>query len=106
MYLLFAPQEKLMLAIEQEILREHTRAARAVANLNQPLSVCTILCEEEIYNLQELEQVLPGLQPPVQLQWTAISIVLLSHLLILISFHSFPPTTQPALSLSLSLSVL
>ena len=57
-----------MLAIEQEILREHTRAARAVANLNQPLSVCTILCEEEIYNLQELEQVLPGLRPPVQLQ--------------------------------------
>lgn len=47
-----------MLAIEQEILREHARAARAVANLNQPLSVCTILCEEEIYNLQELEQVL------------------------------------------------
>jgi hypothetical protein len=46
-----------MLAIEQEILREHARAARAIANLNQPLSVCTILCEEEIYNLQELDQV-------------------------------------------------
>ncbi|KAK7115308.1 uncharacterized protein [Littorina saxatilis] len=49
-------REKLMLAIEQEILREHARAARAVANQNQPLSVCTILCEEEIYNLQELDQ--------------------------------------------------
>ncbi|XP_076449038.1 uncharacterized protein LOC143285550 isoform X3 [Babylonia areolata] len=50
-------REKLMLAIEQEILREHARAARAVANQNQPLSVCTILCEEEIYNLHELDQV-------------------------------------------------
>nr|KAG5712711.1 hypothetical protein BaRGS_029766 [Batillaria attramentaria] len=49
-------QEKLMLSIEQEILREHVRAARAMANQSQPLSVCTILCEEEIYNLQELEQ--------------------------------------------------
>ena len=94
-----------MLAIEQEILREHTRAARAVANLNQPLSVCTILCEEEIYNLQELEQVLPGLRPPVQLQWAAISTVLLSHLLILISLSipSQPPNLH-SLSLSLSLS--
>ncbi|XP_025114689.1 LOW QUALITY PROTEIN: ankyrin repeat domain-containing protein 11-like [Pomacea canaliculata] len=50
-------REKLMLAKEQEILREHARAARAIANQSQPLSVCTILREEEIYNLPELEQV-------------------------------------------------
>ena len=46
-----------MLSIEQEILREHGRAARAMANQRLPFSVCTILREEEIYNLQELEQV-------------------------------------------------
>ena len=50
-------QEKLILSIEQEILREHGRAARAMANQRLPFSVCTILREEEIYNLQELEQV-------------------------------------------------
>lgn len=50
-------REKLMLSIEQEILREHGRAARAMANQRLPFSVCTILREEEIYNLQELEQV-------------------------------------------------
>ena len=46
-----------MLSIEQEILREHGRAARAMANQTLPFSVCTILREEEIYNQQELEQV-------------------------------------------------
>ncbi|XP_059149695.1 ankyrin repeat domain-containing protein 11-like isoform X2 [Physella acuta] len=50
-------REKLMLSIEQEILREHGRAARAMANQTLPFSVCTILREEEIYNQQELEQV-------------------------------------------------
>ncbi|GFN79201.1 ankyrin repeat domain-containing protein [Plakobranchus ocellatus] len=50
-------REKLMLSIEQEILREHGRAARAMANQRLPFSVCTILREEEIYNMQELEQV-------------------------------------------------
>jgi len=49
-------REKLMLSIEQEILREHGRAARAMANQTLPFSVCTILREEEIYNQQELEQ--------------------------------------------------
>ncbi|XP_046575490.1 ankyrin repeat domain-containing protein 11-like [Haliotis rubra] len=49
-------REKLMLSIEQEILREHGRAARALANQSLPLSVCTILKDEEIYNMQELEQ--------------------------------------------------
>lgn len=46
-----------MLSIEQEILREHARAARAMANQTLPFSVCTILREEEIYNQQELQQV-------------------------------------------------
>lgn len=53
-----------MLAKEQEILREHARAARAIANQSQPLSVCTILREEEIYNLPELEQVKLSTCPP------------------------------------------
>lgn len=50
-------KEKLMLSIEQEMLREHARAARAQNNQSIPLSVCTILRDEEIYNLIEAEQV-------------------------------------------------
>lgn len=50
-------QEKLVLAKEQEIIREHGRAARALANQSQPLSVCTILREDEIYNNMDYEQV-------------------------------------------------
>ncbi|XP_053400907.1 ankyrin repeat domain-containing protein 12-like isoform X2 [Mercenaria mercenaria] len=46
-------REKLILSIEQEILREHGRAARAIANQGTPLSVCTILRDEEIYNFTE-----------------------------------------------------
>lgn len=46
-------REKLILSIEQEILREHGRAARALANQGTPLSVCTILRDEEIYNFTE-----------------------------------------------------
>lgn len=46
-----------MLSIEQEMLREHARAARAQNNQSIPLSVCTILRDEEIYNLIEAEQV-------------------------------------------------
>merc|ERR1712226_362679 len=34
---------------EQEILRVHGRAARALANQSLPYSVCTILRDEEIY---------------------------------------------------------
>ena len=36
-------KEKLVLAVEQEILRVHGRAARALANQTLPYSVCTIL---------------------------------------------------------------
>ena len=36
-------KEKLVLAVEQEILRVHGRAARALANQSLPFSVCTIL---------------------------------------------------------------
>lgn len=50
-------QEKLILSIEQEILREHGRAARALANQGTPLSVCTILRDEEIYNFTEVRLV-------------------------------------------------
>ena len=44
-----------MLSIEQEILRVHGRAARALANQSTPLSVCAILRDEEIYNTIEAE---------------------------------------------------
>lgn len=46
-------QEKLILSREQEILREHGRWERAIANHGTPLSVCTILRDEEIYNFTE-----------------------------------------------------
>ena len=41
-------KEKLVLAVEQEILRVHGRAARALANQSLPYSVCTILRDEEV----------------------------------------------------------
>merc|ERR1719367_1280837 len=47
-------KEKLVLAVEQEILRVHGRAARALANQTVPYSVCTILRDEDIYNPSEL----------------------------------------------------
>ncbi|KAL4235180.1 ankyrin repeat [Mactra antiquata] len=46
-------REKLILSIEQEILRVHGRAACALANQGTPLSVCAILRDEEIYNFTE-----------------------------------------------------
>ena len=49
-YFFVAFQEKLILSIEQEILRVHGRAARAMANQSIPLSVCAILRDEDIYN--------------------------------------------------------
>ncbi|CAH1123395.1 unnamed protein product [Ceutorhynchus assimilis] len=49
-------KEKLVLAVEQEILRVHGRAARALANQSLPSSVCTILRDEEVYNLITPEQ--------------------------------------------------
>lgn len=49
-------KDKLMLAVEQEIVRVYGNAARAVANQNVPLSVCSILKDEEVYNHVEPEQ--------------------------------------------------
>lgn len=41
-------KEKLVLSVEQEILRVHGRAARALANQALPFSVCTFLKDEEV----------------------------------------------------------
>ncbi|XP_025425436.1 ankyrin repeat domain-containing protein 12 isoform X1 [Sipha flava] len=49
-------KEKLVLSVEQEILRVHGRAARALANQLLPFSVCTILKDEEVYNIMTPEQ--------------------------------------------------
>ena len=49
-------KEKLVLSVEQEILRVHGRAARALANQVLPFSVCTILKDEEVYNVITPEQ--------------------------------------------------
>ena len=46
-------REKLRLSVEQEVLRVHGRAALAMANQSVPLSVCSILKDEEIYNTIE-----------------------------------------------------
>nr|XP_022911755.1 ankyrin repeat domain-containing protein 11 [Onthophagus taurus]XP_022911764.1 ankyrin repeat domain-containing protein 11 [Onthophagus taurus] len=49
-------KEKLVLSVEQEILRVHGKAARALANQSLPFSVCTILRDQEVYNLITPEQ--------------------------------------------------
>lgn len=49
-------KEKLVLSVEQEILRVHGRAARALANQSLPFSACTILKDEEVYNIITPEQ--------------------------------------------------
>lgn len=49
-------KEKLVLSVEQEILRVHGRAARALANQSLPFSVCTVLKDEEVYNMITPEQ--------------------------------------------------
>lgn len=49
-------KEKLVLSVEQEILRVHGRAARALANQALPFSVCTLLKDEEVYNVINPEQ--------------------------------------------------
>lgn len=49
-------KEKLVLSVEQEILRVHGRAARALANQSVPFSACTILKDEEVYNIITPEQ--------------------------------------------------
>lgn len=48
-------KEKLRLSAEQEILRVHGRAALAMANQSVPFSVCSILKDDEIYNVIEPE---------------------------------------------------
>ena len=40
-----------MLGVEQEILREHGRSARTLANQPLPFSACTILKGEDVYNI-------------------------------------------------------
>lgn len=50
-------REKLVLSAEQEILRVHGRAARAIQNQAVPLSACSILRDEEIYNVLKPEQI-------------------------------------------------
>jgi hypothetical protein len=48
-------KEKLRLSFEQEILRVHGRAALAVANQTIPYSFCSIIKDDEIYNMIEQE---------------------------------------------------
>jgi len=45
-----------VLSVEQEILRVHGRAARALANQLLPFSACTILKDDEVYNIMTPEQ--------------------------------------------------
>lgn len=47
-------KEKLVLCVEQEILRVHGRAARELANQSLPFSVCTILKDQEVYNTNNI----------------------------------------------------
>ena len=49
-------KEKLVLSVEQEILRVHGRAARALANQALPFSVCTLLKDQEVYSALTPEQ--------------------------------------------------
>lgn len=48
-------KEKLVLSVEQEILRVHGRAARALANQALPFSVCTFLKDEEVSSARAVE---------------------------------------------------
>ena len=54
----FSLQEKLRLALEQEKIQEHGRAARASSNQNLPLSVCTLMKYDEICNGNDFDQVI------------------------------------------------
>ncbi|KAF2355808.1 Ankyrin repeat [Trinorchestia longiramus] len=49
-------REKMALSVEQEILRVHGRAAAALANQVLPFSACTILRDQEVYNILTPEQ--------------------------------------------------
>lgn len=45
-----------MLSVEQEILRVHGRAARVLANQSVPFSVCTVLKDDEVFDIRTPEQ--------------------------------------------------
>lgn len=47
------PQEKLMLAAEQEVLRVYGRGARAMVNQTTPFSACMVLNDMEVYNMPD-----------------------------------------------------
>lgn len=49
-------KEKLVLAVEQEILRVHARAEHTVANQSLPYSACTFLRDKEVFNVLAPEQ--------------------------------------------------
>lgn len=49
-------KEKLVLSKEQEILRVHCKAAQMIANQAVSFSACTILKDEEVYNIITPEQ--------------------------------------------------
>uniref|UniRef100_A0A2P2HX24 Ankyrin repeat domain-containing protein 11-like n=2 Tax=Hirondellea gigas TaxID=1518452 RepID=A0A2P2HX24_9CRUS len=49
-------REKLVLSVEQDILRVHGKAARALANQVLPFSACTMLRDQEVYNILTPEQ--------------------------------------------------
>lgn len=49
-------KEKLVLSVEQEILRVHGRAARALANQSLPFSFCTYIRDAEIYTPIDMQQ--------------------------------------------------
>lgn len=42
------------MCVEQEILRVHSRAARELVNQPLPFSVCTILKDQEVYNINNI----------------------------------------------------
>nr|CAB3221735.1 ankyrin repeat domain-containing protein 11 [Phallusia mammillata] len=44
-------REKLIISCEQEIMREHCRAARTIQNQQVPYSACAVLMDNEVYNL-------------------------------------------------------
>ncbi|ALC44352.1 CG10984 [Drosophila busckii] len=49
-------REKLCLSVEQEIIRVHSKAARSISGQCAPYSVCTLLKDDEVYNMITPEQ--------------------------------------------------
>jgi len=46
----------MVLSVEQKILRVHGRVAHVLTNQPLPFSVCTILKDDEVYNIVTPEQ--------------------------------------------------